>query len=305
MNAYSISIISASAERDAVNSAIALLGYGPQTLTVPLAGDSAPKDGESPTHYGCHWWADTETVAVIDSIRNTSLSKCEVLIRCAIADVIATENTVLESQPLTPEPAGTFGAVRGDFIEIRHKQFAGGLWGWRAEMRSQSGDFEPGVRAIGIYGDAACTQYLYTTGAFVYDAESGRYVTEWNSGDTVKTTRYFALLYASLQEAIGALSDTDDVAVVYLKYGLPLEPPEEGSTWVDTGVTVAQLIGAGIYRVSGVPTITLNQAIRLGDSQAGETVFTGYWPTTDTPSNYIKISPHVTAVNGAKVWKWA
>jgi hypothetical protein len=83
------------------------------------------------------------------------------------------------------------------------------------------------------------------------------------------------------------------------------QEPGPSETWVDTGVTIAQLIGAGVYRVSGVPTITLNQAIRLGDLQAGETVFTGYWPTTGTPSDYIKISPHVTAAIGAKVWKWA
>lgn len=83
------------------------------------------------------------------------------------------------------------------------------------------------------------------------------------------------------------------------------QEPEPEATWVNTGVTVTQLVGAGVYRVSGIPTITLNQAIRLGDVQAGETVFTGYWPTTGTPNDYIKISPHVTAVNGAKVWKWA
>ena len=82
------------------------------------------------------------------------------------------------------------------------------------------------------------------------------------------------------------------------------QEPAPNQTWVDTGATVTQLVGAGVYRVSGVPTITLNQAIRLGDLPAGETVFTGYWPTTGTPSDYIKISPHVTAANGANVWKW-
>jgi len=305
MNTYSLSIIAPAAERDAVNTALALLGYGPQTLTAPIFAETAPDSTEPPTHFGCHWWTNAATVAALDAIRNTTLANCQVLIRCPTADVIPTENTDIEGQVGTPEPTGTFGAVRGDFIEIRHKQFSGGLWGWRAEMRSQSGDFQPGVRAIGIYSDAACTQYLYTTGAFVLDVESGRYVTEWNSGDAEKATRYFALLYASLQEAIGELLSTEDVAVVYLKYGLPLEPHEEGSTWVDTGVTIAQLVGAGVYRVSGVPTLTLNQAIRLGDLPAGETVFTGYWPTTGTPSAYIKISQHVAAENGAKVWKWA
>lgn len=83
------------------------------------------------------------------------------------------------------------------------------------------------------------------------------------------------------------------------------QEPEPGEDWVDTGVTIAQLVGAGIYRCSGIPTITLDQAIRLGDASAGETVFTGYWPTTATPSDYIKISPHVSAAVGSKVWKWA
>lgn len=300
-NPYSISMIAPAVVRDSVNAALALFGYGPETLTVPMVGDSEPPDGESPTHYGCHWWADAATVAALDAIRNTTLSGCKVLIRCAAEDAISTENTALESQPSTPEPTGTFGAVRGDFIEIRHKQFTGGLWGWRAEMRSQSGDFEPGVRAIGIYSDAACTQYLYTTGAFVLDESSGRYVTEWNSGNVVKTTRYFALLYASLQEAIGALLDTQDVATVYLKYGLPVEPPPVGATWVDTGATVIQLVAAGVYRVSTSLTgiLTVGQAIRLGTA---ETVFTGFWAGF---GDYLLISPHVSVANGSKVWKWA
>lgn len=301
MNAYSISIISPASERAAINSALALLGYGPETLTVPMIGDSPPGIGESPTHYGCHWWADAGTVAALDAVRNTTLSKCEVLIRCATEDAISTENTTIESQPLTPEPTGTFGAIRGDFIEIKHKQFAGGQWGWRAEIRSQSGDFEPGVRAIGIYSDAECTQFLYTTGSFVLDSASGRYVTEWNSGDSAKTTRYFALLYASAQEAIGALLDKDDVAVVYLKYGLPADPPPAGETWVDTGATVTQLVADGVYRVS-IPLVGVlmaGQAIRLGTA---ETVFTAFWSGF---GDYLIISPHVAAANGDKVWAWA
>jgi hypothetical protein len=86
---------------------------------------------------------------------------------------------------------------------------------------------------------------------------------------------------------------------------LAQEEPEPGEEWVDTGVTVIQLVASGVYRCSGIPTIALNQAIRLGDASAGETKFTGYWPTTGTPSDYIKIAPHVSVANGVKVWKWA
>lgn len=79
---------------------------------------------------------------------------------------------------------------------------------------------------------------------------------------------------------------------------------EPGEEWIDTGVTITQLVASGIYRVSGIPTIAFDQAIRLGDTTAGETVFVGYWPTTGTPSDYIKIAPHVTALVGSKLWIW-
>lgn len=69
-------------------------------------------------------------------------------------------------------------------------------------------------------------------------------------------------------------------------------------------MTIAQLVGAGVYRVSAVPTgLTLGQALRLGDT--AETVFNGYWPTAGTPSDYLKITPHVSVAVGTKVWKWA
>ncbi len=302
MNTYSLSIIAPTAERDSVNAALELLGYGPQTLTVPIFAETAPDSTEPPTHYGCHWWTNAATVSALDAIRATTLAGCQVLIRCPAADVIPTGDTDIEGQSGTPEPTGTFGAVRGDFIEVRHKQFAVGQWGWRAEMRSQSGDFEPGVRAIGIYSDAACTQYLYTTGAFVLDAESGRYVTEWNVGDAEKATRYFALLYASLQEAIGALLSTEDVAVVYLKYGLPAEPPPVGETWVDTGATITGQAGQLFYvslPIAGLGLIA-SQAIRIGPTL--ETTFVQVWPGTTT---LMQINPYVAATAGMKVWKWA
>jgi hypothetical protein len=81
------------------------------------------------------------------------------------------------------------------------------------------------------------------------------------------------------------------------------QEPEPGEDWVDTGVTIAQLVGAGVYRVSAVVSgLTLGQALKLGTA---ETVFDGFWPTTGTPSDYIKITPHVSAAVGSTVWKWA
>ena len=80
-------------------------------------------------------------------------------------------------------------------------------------------------------------------------------------------------------------------------------PPTNTPAWVDTGATVTQLVGSGTYRVSAViPDLVKTQAIKLGTA---ETVFQGYWPTATTPSDYLTITPHVTAAVGAKVWKWA
>jgi hypothetical protein len=250
-----------------------------------------------------------------------------------------------------------FGATVGDQLRMVHKQF-GAQWGWRAEFVAQSADFFPGVRAVAIYADAACTQYLYTTGAFQQDGET--WFTEWNAGAGAKADYHFALLFASNQEAIGTLDAAASEALVALRHGLieeggdllaewsagrqwlvgqyctyqgsvysclqqhtaqvgwepPVVPalwsviaqkpePQPDAEWVDTGVTLTQLIASGVYLCSGTPVISLNQPVKLGTA---ETVFTGYWPTTETPSNYIKISPHKGAADGASigstVYKW-
>lgn len=79
------------------------------------------------------------------------------------------------------------------------------------------------------------------------------------------------------------------------------QEPEPEATWVDTGVTVTQLVAAGVYRVSIPLTgiLAAGQAIRLGTA---ETVFTAFWSGF---GDYLIISPHVTAANGDKVWKFA
>jgi hypothetical protein len=75
------------------------------------------------------------------------------------------------------------------------------------------------------------------------------------------------------------------------------------ATWVDTGATIIALAGQ-VYRLSAVLTgLTIGQPLRLG--LIAETTFNGYWPTPATPSDYIQITPYVTATVGTKVWKWA
>lgn len=199
---------------------------------------------------------------------------------------------------------GVFGVTLGDFLEISHKQF-GSQWGWRAVMRVQSEDFTPGVRAVAIYSDADHTEYLYTTGAFTWDAEAGEWATQWNESKANKTDIHYAILYASLVENAGTLRAEDDSSTSFFLYGVPSATVPGGEEWVDTGVTVTQLVGAGVYRVSGITELIFDQQIRLGETEAGETVFKGYWPSVGTPSDYLNIAPHVEVAVGAKVYKWS
>ena len=86
-------------------------------------------------------------------------------------------------------------------------------WGWRVDMISDDPLRDITVRAIGVYSDPECTQYLYTTGAFIDDG-SGNYFTECPAGQRTGTPDpvYFALLWASVQEGFFQLIDEADGA---------------------------------------------------------------------------------------------
>lgn len=194
---------------------------------------------------------------------------------------------------------GVYGVTLGDFIEIEHKQFANGLWGWRAVMRVQSPDFDPGVRAVAIYADAEHQQYLYTTGAFTL--QDGEWATEWNEGRPEKADVHYATIYASLPETVGTLRADEDSKSAFLIYKVPNAAPPVGEQWIDTGATVTDSAGQLHYLSAPIDTLglTVGQAIKLGDA---ETTYISTWPGTD---NLMEINPYVAASVGAKVWKWA
>jgi hypothetical protein len=60
-------IIVPAAEREAVNAALELEGYGPGNLSVPMRGTVRVESEEQATHYGCHWWigGDFDAVSAI------------------------------------------------------------------------------------------------------------------------------------------------------------------------------------------------------------------------------------------------
>jgi hypothetical protein len=207
-------------------------------------------------------------------------------------------------------------------IEIRHKEFTGNAnpawdgWGWRAEILNESSTRDPSARAIAIYSDEACTQYLYTTGAFteqqsMWQVDSNDnpitvWATEYNPGllgynNDEKADVHHACLLGAAQEGFATLRAGQESAVHYFWSHTQGQEPPAGATWVDSGLTVIAPAGA-LYRLSGVPTLVNGQAIRLGDTS--ETTFTGYWPTPATPSDTINISPYVSVPVGTKLYIW-
>jgi hypothetical protein len=223
------------------------------------------------------------------------------------------------------EPGRKYPAAESPFvIEVRHKLFTGNAnpawdgWGWRAEIVGPAGSRDPSARAIGIYSDAACTAYLYTTGAFIQQASAWQvdangsaltvWATEYNPGllgydNDAKHDVHHACLLGSAQEGHATLAaSAQSAAHEFWKHPQGyVAPPTAG--WVDTGATITALAGQ-VYRTSSVLTgLTVNQPLRLGPTL--ETKFNGYWPVVNTPSDYIQITPYVGVSVGTKVYKWA
>jgi hypothetical protein len=205
------------ADAPAVNAELEALGYGPDSLSVRMIGDQPINDEAqfaTATHLGCHWVADDETIAVINAIRTTDLATCVV------------------NHESTHDPVGLFNATVGDNVTITHKQF-GQQWGWRAEMKVASPDFNPGVRAVVIYSDANHQNYSYTTGAFIDD--NGTWATEWNEGKPSKADVHWAVLFASEREVVGTLAANATQSVAFMRFGLPPSVGPVGPTvqpWV-------------------------------------------------------------------------
>lgn len=205
--------------------------------------------------------------------------------------------------------------------ECRHKYFdtpatpSATGWGFRVELVGNYLDRDPTARAIGVYSDPECTQYLWTTGALQQGPsdwqvdDQGDPLTVWftNSWDGDRPDEpkdwHIAFLKGSAQEGHQTLPATWD-GIRYLFWDrIQGADPDPGATWVDTGLTIIAQAGQA-YRLSGVPSgLTIGQALRLGPTT--ETKLKGYWPVLLTPSDYIQIDPFAQVGTGVKLWKWA
>lgn len=89
-------------------------------------------------------------------------------------------------------------------------------WGWTVQMISDDALRDITARGIGIYSDRDATAYLYTTGAFIFNATSGFYETVCPVGQRKATpdSVYFALLLGAAQEGIFSLDDLNEGTTV-------------------------------------------------------------------------------------------
>jgi hypothetical protein len=63
-------------QRDSVNAALELEGYGPGNLSVPMRGTVRVESEEQATHYGCHWWIGTDfdaVSAIVESVTSDAV----------------------------------------------------------------------------------------------------------------------------------------------------------------------------------------------------------------------------------------
>ena len=279
--------------------------------------------------------------AVIIAVDGVVISEVEYLAIRPLGNAAGVATAALRYQHFMDEPQLLINPVATDpitrvypadnlpfAIELRHKEFTGNAnpewdgWGWRAEIVGGASSRDPSARAIGIYSDEACTAYLYTTGAFTQQQSAWQvdeqnqpltvWATEYNPGllgypNDTKQPVYHACLLGSVQEGYATLWPTQESA--YHEFWLHdqgyVAPPS--ATWVDTGATIVAITAANVYQVNSIIVgLTVGQAIRIGDVATGERIFNGYWPTTGTPSTYIKTTVHYAgATAGMKVWKWA
>jgi hypothetical protein len=209
-------------------------------------------------------------------------------------------------------------------VEVRHKQFTGNAnpawdgWGWRAEIVGGAASRDPSARAIGIYSDEACTQYLYTTGAFTQQQSAWQvdgqgqpltvWATEYNPGllgydNDSKQDVHHACLLGAAQEGHATLQpDQESAYHEFWEHDQGYVAPPS-ATWVDTGATIAQHVAGGVYRTSvAIPGLVSSQPLKFGTA---ETMLTNYWPSPGVVSDYLTVVPDVGDVPGAVVWKWA
>jgi hypothetical protein len=282
----SISAICALADIASVNTTLEGQGFGPGNFAVPAY------TGAAATHAALHCWDNPNFLAALQAIP-------------AIQVLVDAGEPFLQTQALIESVAAKWGA-QAPPLPSSGIITAGALYRFEDLLWS----------VIQTFDRTTFNAHPSTYPALIRTVHEPGVIAPWKQPidqyDAYKLVNPFNGLPDqcthngqtwTVSAADGAGNNVWEPGVFGWTYPGYVAPPS--ATWVDTGATVAQLVAAGIYRLNAIVTgLSVGQAIRLGELPAGETVFNGYWPTAATPSDYISITPHVTAAVGAKVWKW-
>jgi len=116
-----------------------------------------------------------------------------------------------------PLPPGvTPPVIKGLSVLIKREAGWQGNLGFRVTLKSASEDYVPTNLALAVYSGANCTGYLYTTGAFQHDAETGEYFAVCPPGhEPGSVAIHFGLLYGAAQLSCFTLGSGVQERVVY------------------------------------------------------------------------------------------
>lgn len=224
---------------------------------------------------------------------------------------LGTPPEIGEEAALYPDDNLPFTLIT-DYYWYDQAEFSG--WGFLTEW--QDGEENTRLitnRAMAVYSDSDCENYLWTGGAFQLGPsrlgqldENGDplqvYFSDTPAGqrNAEKETRHLALLFGATQEGFFSLEPSGG-RVTKLFWEQTQVPPPSGETWVDTGATVVAPVGQ-LFQISSAAvaaSLSPGQAIRFGDTL--ETTFVQIWPGWD---DLLEIDPPVAAQIGDVLWSW-
>jgi len=178
----------------------------------------------------------------------------------------------LENGYFYPLAFGPFDVcARHKFFDVPLNPVATG-WGFRVELIGTSTDRDPSARAIGVYSDPECTQFLWTTGGFIQGVSdwqidiNGDPITVWYTdswdGDRPEQKKDWnvAMLLGAAQEGHQTLG-VNDFMINYLFWDY-----NQVGTWVDSGSTWLALIGANTFQCSDTAPFNVGQSIKIQET---------------------------------------
>lgn len=164
-------------------------------------------------------------------------------------------------------------------------------WGWKFIVKFADPSRDATARAVGIYSDPECKEYLYTTGELI--EEGAVYVAENPAGKATaeKEPVYYALLLGSAQEGIMNLPvESETQTKLFWEHD---QPVPGGSDWIDSGQTVDSMAGT-VTIVQDNSGFSVGEQVKINEV---EMTIDSLWTGTG-----LTLSPYTASPVGAGVY---